>query len=181
MTKTDLTVERSITAERLREILDYSPDTGIFIWKIKTTNSIHVGDIAGHRSYDGYSRIKTDKFLYLSHRLAWLYIYGDWPKKYLDHINGLRHDNRLVNLRECTNSENMQNSGTRKDNTTGITGVSFDATNNKWRVQIKVNKKSISIGRFDTLPDAIEKRQQAKQKYHTFCPINREEFDASDV
>ena len=91
-----MTSEKSLTAERLREVLDYDPDTGVFTRKVRTASSVKVGDVAGSLNGKGYIRIRVDGRLYFAHRLAWLYVHGEWPVDQVDHINGIKNDNRIV-------------------------------------------------------------------------------------
>ena len=117
---------------------------------------------------NGYCIIRLDDRLYTAHRLAWLYVHGQWPTHQLDHINGNRQDNRLCNLRPATNAENAQNR-TRKSNTSGFPGVR--KTNSKWTAEIKVNYKPIRLGRFDSPEAAYAAYLEAKRKYHPFSLI----------
>lgn len=121
-----------ITQDRLRELLHYDPDTGIFTRLVSTGWRGKVGDVAGYKNPDGYLVIMIDYKLYLAHRLAWLYTYGRFPEV-TDHINGVRDDNRIVNLREVTNWENAQNKKkhTRPDMSLP-TGVQVAKKNSKW-------------------------------------------------
>ena len=100
--------------EELIKIVDYCPDTGIFIWKETRGNNATAGDIAGSSSRDGYIRIYLGGRPYLAHRLAWLHSFKEWPDNIVDHINGIRSDNRLDNLRDVTIAENNKNRGTYK-------------------------------------------------------------------
>lgn len=97
-----------LTQDRLRELLHYDPDTGVFT-NIKPRHRVKVGDIAGSNSGKGYLQIQIDQKRYSAHRLAWLYTYGRFPEEFIDHINGNPSDNRIVNLREVTQRENLQN------------------------------------------------------------------------
>jgi len=142
-----------LTAERLRELLSYDPDTGLFHWR-RQKGRASAGDKAGRFSFThGYIDIGIDGCLYRAHRLAWLYIYGKWPTE-MDHINGVRNDNRLVNLRQCTVSENRSNRGASPRNTSGFKGVSKRANDGKWIAQIKKNGKVTWLGSFDDPAEA---------------------------
>jgi hypothetical protein len=159
-----------LTQERLKELLKYDPETGLFIRKINTRNSINAGSVAGCLDTSGYIKIKVDSKLYLGHRLVFLYVNGENPKHQVDHINGIRNDNRLINLREATHSENEQNQKrAHKDNKyTGLIGSTFDKSRNKYKSQITVNNKSIHLGLFSTAIEAHEKYIEAKRKMHQF-------------
>jgi hypothetical protein len=107
MTKKQL-VEKPLTQGRLRELLSYDPETGAFTWLVSLGRRVRVGDVAG--TFNGrYWAITVNKRIYMAHRLAWLYVYGSFPKYELDHINGDKIDNRIVNLRDVTGQVNRQN------------------------------------------------------------------------
>lgn len=99
----------SITAERLRELLEYSPETGLFVWKKFTNGRVLVGSKAGCIVKKRYATICIDEKTYLAHRLAWLYVHGEWPKGWIDHINRDKRDNRIENLRDVTPSQSAWN------------------------------------------------------------------------
>jgi hypothetical protein len=100
------------------------------------------------------------------HRLAWFYTHGRWPSGDLDHINRVRHDNRIDNLREATRSENCQNQPIRKSNRSGVTGVYHHKVSNKWAATINVNKKQMHLGVYDTLEEAIQVRRNAELEHY---------------
>ena len=103
--------------------------------------------------------------MHKSHRLAWLAFYGAWPKDGIDHINHIRSDNRIINLREATLAENGKNRTLGKNNKSGVYGVSWDNERNKWVSNIKVNSKTIFLGRFDSFFNAVCARKSAEVKY----------------
>lgn len=154
-----------LTAEYLRSVLHYDQETGIFTRKVSTSNSVKAGDVAGCPGGDGYLQITVCSRKYQAHRLAWLYIHGSWPKDQLDHVNRVRTDNRISNLREVTNKQNMQNAGKRSDNTSGHPGVSWHKQRSKWRAQIEHNQKRIHLGYFTDIEDAIAARKAAEKLY----------------
>ena len=137
-----------ITPERLRELLRYEPQTGLFWWLIRTSNRVNMGKPAGSFDRYGYRCIRIDRRDYRAHRLAWLHVYGAWPSDCLDHINGERSDNRIGNLREATNSENQHNRGKSSNNTSGFKGVTWHASESKWQAQIGINGKIKYLGKF---------------------------------
>src|SRR4029434_9631151 len=101
-----------LTAERLREVLTYDPESGLFLWNITTSNRVRAGDIAGNtENHYGYRRIGIDGKLYRGARLAWLYMKGEWPPGRVDHKNRNRIDDRWENLRLCTHAQNVANTG----------------------------------------------------------------------
>ncbi len=143
-----------LTQARLREVIQYNPYRGIFYWLNPPARCMQPGDEAGFIDYTGYRYIKIDKVKYSAHRLAWLYVYGEFPKEQIDHKNNVRSDNRLSNLRLATHSQNMMNQPARKNNTSGVKGVDWDKTCNKWRARCQVNGKRKSVGWFDSLEEA---------------------------
>jgi hypothetical protein len=157
----------SLTQSQLKELLYYDPDTGLFINKISRGSRALAGAIAGDLNSIGYWRIAINCSRYSAHRLAWLYVYGSWPKDQIDHINRIRHDNRISNLREVTISQNLQNVGLRTDNTSGYKGVCWSNKHRKWQAQIKINNVYLCLGRFKSLDDAIAVRKQAEEQLHT--------------
>jgi len=154
-----------ITQEELKELLNYDQDTGIFTWKVSPARQVSSGDIAGTKRKDGYIQIKVDNELILSHRLAWIYMYGYLPK-YIDHINGQRDDNRIINIREVSNQQNSLNSKISKNNTSGIKGVYWDKSRNKWVAKLFVNGKCKFCKRFDDMDLAKLVIEEVRNKYH---------------
>lgn len=147
---------------RLRTVIGYNPDTGVFVWRTKRANK-RVGDVAGNVGPNGYRTIMVDYQSYYAHHLAWAFVYGVVPAgRYIDHINGQRADNRISNLRLATNSQNLLNRHRlNKNNTSGAIGVSFDRTRKKWCAYIDKDYKRINLGAFDTKAQAIQARQVA--------------------
>lgn len=143
----------TLTADYVKSILNYDPVSGIFIW-IKPRPKIKIWSIAGGITELGYVKIKIDGKKYLAHRLAYLYMTGEWPKDEIDHVNMIRSDNRWENLRAATRSQNFGNQKKYKSNKSGIKGVSWDKECSKWLAQIQVDKKKIKLGRFDNIEDA---------------------------
>lgn len=109
--------------------------------------------MAGTPHDGGYRKIVLYSRKYFAHRLAWIYVYGVAPDK-IDHIDGDRDNNRIANLRACTNSQNSANSRIRSDNSSGLKGVSWDCTKKKWVAQIRCHGKSFHLGRFKSKIDA---------------------------
>lgn len=143
----------SLTAERLRELLHYEPETGIFRGRV-TSGGRLAGDVAGYCSHSGYVEIRVDRRPYYAHRLAWLYVYGIWPSGGIDHRNQIKHDNRIDNLREATGSQNGANTGKRIDNTSGFKGVSWSKQSRRWQAHIRSHGRSKYLGLFDTPEEA---------------------------
>ena len=156
----------SLAQSQLKELLHYDPDTGIFT-HILPRRGVSVGAEAGTIDVYGYRTIQVNKKKYRSHRLAWLYIYGVWPKDQIDHVNQIKIDNRVCNLREVTNSQNCQNVGLRITNTSGVKGVCWVNSRCKWQAQIKLNNKQNFLGHFKSLADAVAARKQAEEQLHS--------------
>lgn len=125
-----------IDHEVLKSALHYSPETGIFTWLKKPNKRIPAGAIAGSKDVNGYWAIRLDGRLYLAHRLAWFYVHGKWPLEFIDHINRIRDDNRIQNLREAGYAENVQNTLVRSNNKVGLKGVSWNKRNKCWQAKI---------------------------------------------
>ncbi len=159
----------AVSLSRLREVLDYDQSTGVFRWKLRG-KIVAAGSIAGAQAKGGYRQIYVDGRLYRSHRLAWFYVHGRWPAEQIDHINGVRDDNRIKNLREATRSENAQNRALNKNNTSGYLGVSFNKERRTWRASICVNSKQKNLGSFLRKRDAARAYKKAKEQLHTFQP-----------
>ena len=154
--------EALLSHKQLKELLHYESETGLFFWKVSRTSSIKVGDIAGSYVSNGYILINIGRTRYRAHRLAWFYVYGEWPNNQLDHKNQDKSDNRLLNLRECDHSLNSKNMPMRSDNKSGVTGVCWHKQNEKWSTEIKVNSKKIFLGCFNDIKDAVKIRKQAE-------------------
>ena len=161
-----------LTQDELKDILTYNLETGIFIWNKDTFNKrCKVGKIAG--SFDcGYIRITIKSKRFLAHRLAWFYMNGIWPNNNIDHINGIKNDNRICNLRLATIAENQQNRFNASSNSThGYLGITWNKTANKWSSKIMINRKRIHIGYFDTAIEAHNAYIETKRKVHEYCTI----------
>lgn len=150
--------EALLTAEYLRTQLDYNKETGVFRWKV-STGSRCVGDIAGGiHGITGYKRLairlnkKTHEFL--AHRLAWLYVYGVWPEKAIDHVDRDKTNNRIENLREATCVENGRNRKKQANRSSRYLGVSWYSNDKIWVAEIKINGNRYYLGRFDTEEEA---------------------------
>lgn len=154
----------TVAIDRLRALLAYDPATGIFTRRIRVCNQ-PAGKVAGCADLDGYVMITIDRQSYKAHRLAWLYVHGEWPLGDVDHINGDTGDNRLANLRPATRAENMQN--LRKPNRgskSGYLGVSKNA--GRWFAQITVAGKRRHLGYHDTPEAAHIAYLAAKRELH---------------
>ncbi len=159
-----------LTPEELREALEYEPTTGVFRWRhrggrTKYWINKYVGRVAGYPGNDGYWRIEVNGGAYKAHRLAWFYVHGRWPLEQLDHINCVRNDNRLSNLREASSRQNKHNVSRLRSNKTGLKGAHFRKEENRWRSRIVVNGEVISLGSFETAQDAHTAYVAAARKY----------------
>ena len=163
----------SLTAETARQSLSYCPDTGVFIrLQSGRTRHCNVGLPAGGATSTGYVTISVAGHSYKAHRLAWLICHGEWPSGQIDHINGIRTDNRLLNLRVVNNRENAENKRhATKLNKSGYLGVSWHKGQRKWRAEIKHKGKKIYLGTFATSEDAYEAYLQKKRSIHAACTI----------
>ena len=152
-----------ITQARLKKLLNYNPETGMFTWIKRAANRIHIGDIAGYMR-DGYIVIRVGNFDHGAHRLAWLYMTGEWPEQ-IDHISHVKSDNKWCNLRKVSHAENQRNAPLRRDNVSGSAGVYWNKKDKKWRASIGDNGKKIYLGNFDKKEDAETTRKAAEIKY----------------
>lgn len=143
-----------LTQATLKRLMTYDPELGLFMHK-PGRSGVKPG-IAGGFDKDGYIQVSVKGYKYLAHRLVWLYIHGTWPTKELDHINGIKSDNRLCNLREANKVENQANSKIKVDNKSGYKGVGWSAKLNKWRARITFRGKEIHLGLFDTKEAAAQ-------------------------
>lgn len=142
-----------LTAERLRELLSYDESTGQFRWR-GVLRAHRAGKLVGEPDPRGYCWIGVERRIYYAHRLAWLYVHGTWPVKWIDHINGNPSDNRISNLRAATPAQNQANGRGRKNNTSGFRGVSWCRRSRKWVAHIRINGKQTRLGLFDNASNA---------------------------
>lgn len=158
--------KNDLTSQRVREVLDYSQESGRFTWKLALPRSKQKpGDLAGCVATDGYVVIGIYGHYYKAHRLAWLYVLGEWPIACIDHMNGTRDDNRWSNLRAASKSTNAQNvHGPSKRSSSGLLGVR--KYGNKWRSAIMIDGVIRHLGTFGTPEQAHESYLQMKRKHH---------------
>lgn len=157
--------------ERAMSLVSYEPETGLFRWKDRRNSyggCVNRGDIAGTVHRDGYIVINFSGRLWRAHRLAYLFMTGDVPPKGMDmdHINGDRADNRWVNLRTATRSQNNYNMRRTKLNVSGVKGVSWVAERGQWLARITVEGRKIHLGQFDEKERAIAARKEGERRYH---------------
>ncbi len=153
-----------ISQKKLKNRVLYNKKTGVFT----TLTSYHkknIGKILGHTAKDGYTSIEIEGEVYKSHRLAWLYMEGCFPKNQIDHINHNRSDNRWKNLREVTQTENSRNTKKYKHNTSGVSGVHWNKRQHKWYARISTDNKRIFLGSFIEFHEAVNARKLAEVAY----------------
>jgi hypothetical protein len=149
--------ESLLDYKELHRLLSYDEETGIFRWKVQLSPSGLVGNVAGYK--DTYIIISIRGKKYTAGRLAWLYVYGEWPELLIDHIDRNKHNNAIDNLREATNTQNLCNA----DRVINAKGYYFD--NGRYKSKIKVNGRDITIGRFNTEEEAHTAYIQAKKQW----------------
>src|SRR6516162_3869256 len=150
-----------LSAERLRELLHYAPETGLFYWRV-SRGSAGAGVQAGKGRSGGYVVIRIDGLVHYAHRLAWLYVHGEHPTREIDHKNQNPADNSIANLRQSSHAENMRNISRR--NRSGFKGVYRHRS--KWGAQICVNGKKIHLGSYSTPREAAEAYDKAARLHH---------------
>lgn len=154
-----------ITQERLKELLHYDPETGALTWALPSGRRVKPGHKAGTKGPSGYLTIQVDNHAFMLHRLVWFYVTGEWPKGDIDHINGIRSDNRFFNLRDVSHSHNCQNRKIAdKVNKSGYLGVSIHRE--KYAAHISVDGKTKYLGVFDDPAIAHQAYLEAKRKHH---------------
>jgi hypothetical protein len=170
ITGDDMAAHSNITAERLRDVLEYDLITGNFTWKVRTGPRGKPGASAGTLNTRGYYEISVDGRKYVSHRLAWLYVNGKWPKGEIDHVNGCRDDNRWSNLRDVSRALNTQNRRSASaNNSNGLLGVSRHGP--RWRARIQVDGVVHRLGTYDSPMAAHGAYLIAKRRLHVACEI----------
>ena len=173
----------------LRRLIEYCPETGVLTWRerpawmfkrnkrsgrrdhsARSWNTRHAGKTAGVPSLSStgetfYLKLSIFGRLQYAHRIAWAIHYGEWPRAVIDHENRNGSDNRIVNLLDKSTQDNMRNASLSSANTSGVTGVTWAKNRQKWAAQIGVNKTTVALGYFDSLPDAAAARKAAEKKY----------------
>lgn len=157
-----------IDIDTLHRLFTYDPETGVILWKERDRNLSGV-EAGGICPTSGYRRIKINSSLILAHRIAIAMVTGKWPEDQVDHINGVRADNRLANLRAVSRSENLVNKGRYRSNTSGVTGVSWHRQHRKWIASINRAGRRTTIGLFHNLDETAAARREA-EKLNGFHP-----------
>jgi len=166
---------------RLKELLDYNPETGEFtwrhrrlehlrsgspLWRVASWNTQNAGKSAGRINSSGYVLLKIDNRMYRAHRVAWFHVHGTWPRNEIDHIDRNRANNRIANLREATSLENTANTAVRRDSLSQIQGVGFQRHTRKWVARIRYRGREYHLGYFETAEAASAAYRRAKREFH---------------
>lgn len=159
-----------LTQDTLKQLLYYCPETGLFTWLGRTSYRNYKGKVVCTKAKQGYILIGINSTRYNAHRLAFLYMLGKFPDNQVDHINGIRNDNSWINLREVTGQQNSANSKIRKDNTSGVKGISWYKRRDCWEASINLDGKKHRVGYFKELKDAeiaLRRFRELLHKEHT--------------
>lgn len=166
----------------LRQLLDYDPETGSLTWRKRPVemfgesargaeraaaswNSRYAGTPAlASVSRQGYARGAIFDRVYLAHRVAWAIYHGSWPTEEIDHINHVRTDNRICNLRPASREENCRNISRASNNSSGVTGVSWHKAGRKWLAVIVHKEEQHFLGLFTDFHDAVAARKTAERE-----------------
>jgi hypothetical protein len=157
-------MKTDLTQERLKEVLHYDPDTGIFTRIDRKGRSIRPNRVAGHVEPRGYIKVGVDRQSYYGHRLAFFYMVGKWPKDFIDHIDGDCSNNKWENLREATPLQSVMNTRKSSKGSLGYKGISRDGK--RYKAEIRVNGKKTHLGDFDTPEEAHKAYCRAADKYY---------------
>jgi hypothetical protein len=177
---------KQLDPEMLRELLHYDPQTGVLTWKWREPHQFPAGTSTGPETYKMWNKQRAGKpaltarcngyrvgavwtVRIYAHRVAWAIHHGKWPEHPLDHINGDRADNRIVNLRLAPDNSNNRNRKMNRRNTSGVTGVRFCAVKQKWVASITIDGRKKTLGTYDTKDDAIHMRKMAERE-HGYAP-----------
>lgn len=155
-----------LTQKELKSQLHYEPESGVFTRLVSNHYMWKIGTVAGYKRKDGYVHLRINKKLYLAHRLAWMYVYGEFPKFGLDHIDGNPANNSISNLREANQSQNLCNAKLRIDNLSGHKGVTWTHKISKWRAECHFEGKKYQVGYFYNLEDAVKARNSFAKNLH---------------
>jgi len=157
------------TIEELRGFFNYHIKSGTLTWADKAPRGATPGAEAGTLEAHGYRRVSIGGRLFRTHRIVWAVVTGAWPEFEVDHINGIRDDNRMCNLKAVTSSENSRNMKRFCTNTSGVAGVAWMSSRNKWRARIQVEGIEMHLGLFDNLAEAarVRKAAEIEHNFHT--------------
>jgi len=158
-------MRKQLSQEELKQLFHYDPQTGHFTRLISRSNAVRVGEIAGCPTAKGYLRIMINNCSYFCHRLAYFYVHGTMPDL-IDHIDGNVQNNKILNLREASPSQNLANRGPTKRNSSGFKGVSWSSQKGKWKAQININKTNTFLGLFESPEEAHKKYCEAAKRHY---------------
>ena len=166
------------SADDLRKLLTYEPETGKLFWKerpremfesqrdFSAWNARFSGkEGLGSIGTNGYKHGAIKNKTFNTHRVVWCLCYGEWPGQNIDHVNGVRTDNSISNLRNVSHAENQKNQKRSKRNTSGHTGVHWLTGVGKWYAQIMAGRQKYHLGYFDRLEDAVAARRAAEREF----------------
>lgn len=163
-------LKNDITQSELKSQFDYDAEDGVLIKKFR--NGKPYNRVCGNKpDCRGYGQIRINRKKYATHRLIWLYHYGEFPSEFIDHIDGDKMNNRIENLREVDQVVNGHNHKFHKNNKSGFSNVSWDKKKEMWRVQMCIYYKRIFVGYYRTMEEAIHAAKLAKIKYHPTSPV----------
>lgn len=158
----------------LHQFFEYNPQTGALVWRAQSCdhcdgwsywNTRYAGKSALATNQHGYLRGTFQGRTYSRHRIIWAIMTGVWPDNYIDHINGIRSDNRWCNLRDAPQNINMKNKRMYRNNTSGCTGVKREGGSSKWKAEIKHNGTLIRLGTFEDYSSAVRARKDAEARF----------------
>lgn len=157
---------KSMPVEEVRRLFDYSNEAGGLVWKVSPARAVKPGSRAGTHNGEGYRTVCIKRNFFLEHRLVWAHVYGAWPSLQIDHINGVRDDNRISNLRDVSPSINQQNKRSApKSSKSGVLGAHL-RSNGTYQPKIRVDGRCVALGTFKTAQEANEAYLSAKRKHH---------------
>jgi hypothetical protein len=167
-------MKSTITQDRMRSAVSYNPNTGVFV-RLHERMNRSIGKPTGSLTALGYIIIGIYGGKYYAHRLAWFWVHGEWPESLVDHIDGNKTNNKIINLRLATHGQNLSNSKVSIKNTSGFKGVVFQPESGNWIAKIKVNYDGYHLGSFKTKIEAAMAYDEAAIKY--FGPFAKTNAD----
>lgn len=162
--------KKLVDVDRIKQVLNYDPQTGVFVWTARTGNRVAVGAEAGTVTLHGRVQIRIDGVTHYAHRLAWAYMTGESPRGPIDHIDGNPMNNAFANLRDVDDFINAQNrTKPDKRSKSGLIGAAWNDLNKNWRARIYTKGRTVELGSFDTAEEAHAAYVSAKRKLHDGC------------